>query len=349
MSVPPDKFGSKPPLSHRPLIRLHMNENPYDVPPIVKDEVFRRIAGRPWCRFPEPRPTRLMEKLAAFNNWNPEGILVGNGSTALMKTLLSAVIQPETKVLIPESTVATYLGQIQALGAELIGVPLTEGLQFNAPKLCSRAVALKTDLVVICSPNNPTGCVIAESDLLTLLKTFHGLVVIDEAYYEFSGKTFAALLKEYSNLIILRTFSKALGMAGLRIGYLMASPQIIRDLSEVMPPYSVNFFSTTAAEVCLDLYEHLQALVEKIISQREQLYEQLRQIKSLEPIPSHANFLAIRSSMHGQWLTEALLTRDIQVFDLSPYPKLSHHVRVAVGTSSDNDRLIAALKEIFSG
>jgi histidinol-phosphate aminotransferase len=333
--------------TQQPLVQLDKNETPFDLPQILKDEVLRRLAGRSWSRFPEETPKRLVEKLAAFNDWDQDGIIIGNGSSELIKLLLESTVDPGARILIPEPSVGPVAQLAHQVGAEVLGVPLTEALQFNIPKLCSRAVTTKAGLVMIGSPQNPAGCVMDESDLVMLLKIAQGLVVVDEAYYEFAGKTCAPLLKQFPHLIIVRTFSVALGLAALRIGYLMAAPSIVRQLSQRWLPYHLNLFSSIAAEVVIDYEPQLRALTDKIISERERLYQEIRRVKGVEPVPSHANFMIVRSNPTGRKLCEWLEAREILVSDLSAYPLLANSVRISVGTPKDNDRLIAALKDIF--
>ncbi|MBI3948924.1 MAG: aminotransferase class I/II-fold pyridoxal phosphate-dependent enzyme [Acidobacteria bacterium] len=354
MPGPPDHFsrpgdakGVVSQGSQRSVVQLDKNENPFDVPPALKDETLRRLAGRAWSRFPDETPKRLLEKLAAFNEWDEKGILVGNGSSELAQSFLEATVRQGIRILIPDPAVGPIPQLARQVGAEVLGVPLTDSLQFNIPRLCSRVVAMKANMVILGSPHNPAGCVMAESDLVTLLKITEGFVVVDEAYHEFARKTFAPLLKQYPNLVLLRTFSIALGMAALRIGYLMAAPELVRQLNQDRLPYHLNLFSATAAEVAIDYHAQLRALIEKVISERERVYQELRQVKGIEPVPSHANFMILRSDLSGRQLCELLEAKDILVYDLSAHSMLTNSVRVSVGTPKDNDRLIAVLKEIL--
>lgn len=344
---PGDPGNPKAEVSHRSVAYLNRNESAFDVPPVLKDEVLRRLAGRAWSRFPEETPKRLIEKLAAFNEWDRDGILVGNGSSELMQLLLDTQVDQQTRLLIPEPTVGSITQLLHRSGAEVLSVPLTDSFQFNVPKLCSRVVAMKARMVILGSPHNPAGCLMAESDLLTVLRITPGLVVVDEAYYEFARKTVANLLRQSPRLVILRTFSIALGLAGLRIGYLMGAPDLVHRLSQMRLPYHLNLFSATAAEVALDYYSHLRALIDKIICERDRLYHELRGIKGINPVPSHANFMMIRTTMPSRRLCEQLEAKDILVYDLGTLPMLANSVRVSVGTPKDNDRLIAALRDIF--
>lgn len=330
------------------VVRLDKNENPFDVPRAIKDEILRRLAAVPWSRFPEPRPEGMVERLAAFNHCDPDHIVVGNGSTQLLQVLLEVVTDGPTRILVPEPTVGPLSGIARMVNADVMGVPMTEALQFNVPKLCSRAVAMKIEMVVIGSPHDPTGCVMAEPDLVTLLNTSPGIVVVDESYYEFAHKTFAPLVAKYPRLVILRTFSIALGLAGLRIGYLLTSPHLARRINERMLPGAIGIVSALAAEVAIDMYDHFRAQIEKLISERERVYAALQRMSGVKPVPSHANFMVVRTELTGRQLSQLLREKGILVYDLSRHPALTNAIRVSIGAPQENDLFLAAMGEIFA-
>jgi histidinol-phosphate aminotransferase len=329
-------------------IKINQNENPFDLPAAIKQEVLRRLQDRPWSRYPAFVPAELLEKLAAFAGWRADGVLAGNGSNELIQALLTVTVGGASRVVITEPTFTLYRQLATVLGGEVIAVPLNENLTFNIPKLASKVVSSKADLTIICSPNNPTGCVIERRDLTTLLRNTDGLVVVDQAYVEFGGEDFVPLLREHQNLIVLRTFSKAMAMAGLRVGYLLASPALVTEINKAKLPYNLNFFSMMAAEVAIEHWELLRPLIAKIISERERLVFTLQQIKGLTPMPSAANFFLARTAIPPKELFEALYARGILVRDVSSYPMLSDYIRISVGKPEENDRLISVLQEIFS-
>ncbi|HXG64817.1 MAG TPA: histidinol dehydrogenase [Blastocatellia bacterium] len=332
---------------HRATVKINQNENPFDMPDEIKQEVSRRLAGRPWARYPTFDPTHLLERLAAFAGWKPEGTLAGNGSNELIQATLMVTVGQGSRVVIPEPTFTLYRQIITVLGGEVLSVPLTADFQFDVEAIRDRAINGRADVVIICSPNNPTGCRIEEKDLLRLARDFDGIVVVDEAYHEFSGKTVVPLLAEVENLIVLRTFSKAMAMAGLRVGYLLARPEIAREVHKATLPYNLNFFSATAAEVACEKYDLLRPQIEKIISERERLFVELARVRSIETVRSAANFFLMKSPIGPAKLFQELLARDILVRDVSGYPMLAEYVRASVGSPEENDRLIAALKEIM--
>jgi histidinol-phosphate aminotransferase len=232
------------------------------------------------------------------------------------------------------------------LGGEVISVPLTPALQFDTGAI--RDKAARADVIIICSPNNPTGCRISEEEISEIARDFKGIVVVDEAYHEFSGRTLVPLLAELPNLIVLRTFSKAMAMAGLRVGYLLASPELAREVHKATLPYNLNFFSATAAEVACERYDLLRPQIEMIVSERERLFAEMSMMPGIAPVASHANFLVARTPINPQNLFEEMLARDILIRDVSRYPMLKDYFRASVGLIEENDRLIGALKSIIS-
>jgi histidinol-phosphate aminotransferase len=333
---------------YRASIKINQNENPFDMPDEIKREVERRLAHRAWSRYPDFVPSELLETLASFAGWKPEGTLAGNGSNELIQATLIVTISQGTRVLIPEPTFTLYRQIVTTLGGEVLSVPLTAELKFDADAICERAEKDRADLIILCSPNNPTGCRIAEEDLMRIARDFTGLIIVDEAYHEFAERTVAPLLAELPNLIVLRTFSKAMAMAGLRVGYLLASEALAREVRKGTLPYNLNFFSATAAQVACERYDLLKPQIEKIISERERLLKKLVEIRGIEPVESAANFMVARTRMPPRKLFEELLARDILVRDVSKYPMLSQYFRLSVGTPEENDQLIRALKDVMS-
>jgi histidinol-phosphate aminotransferase len=332
---------------HQTRVKLNQNENPWDAPLELKQETLRRVADRAWSRYPEFVPRQLHERLAHFSDWKTEGILAGNGSNELIQALLMVTVEAGKRVIINEPTFALYRQVTTLLGGEVVSVPLTPDLTYDSIALMEAATSMDPAVVIICSPNNPTGCVLDPKALAALLDSFRGLVVVDEAYFEFSGQTVVPLLDQFSNLVVLRTFSKAMALAGLRIGYLLATPELVQEIAKALLPYNLNIVSQTAAEVGIEMYASmLQPLVKAICNERDRLQDQLKQINGLSPVPSRGNFMLVRSSLDPRIVFRELLQRDILVRDVSGYPLLEKHFRISVGTPEENDLLLAALQEI---
>jgi len=359
---------------HRASVKLNQNENPWDAPAEIKLETLNRMKDRAWSRYPDFTPQRLHERLAKFSGWQPDGVIAGNGSNELIQALLMVTIGEGKRVLITEPTFALYRQITTVLGGEVVSVPLSRDLQFDVAALLEEIEQKQPAVTIICSPNNPTGCVISDEELVVLLKAARGLIVVDEAYHEFAhpgspargprwrsaagvangqpgwggGHSAVPLLSDHENLIVLRTFSKAMALAALRVGYLLASPELVGEIAKAVLPYNLNALSQTAAEVAIDMFEaKLQPLVEAICAERDRLYVELASIPGLVPVQSQANFMVVRSNKEPKRVFAELLKRDILIRDVSGYPMLKDYFRVSVGTPEENDLLIRALREIF--
>lgn len=332
---------------HRASIKINQNENPWDAPAEIKDEVLRRFAARQWSRYPDFIPVTLHEQLARFAEWKPDGVIAGNGSNELIQALLMVAIGPGNRVLISEPTFALYKQVATVLGGEVESVLLTPQLTYDVEALLRTVQEKQPDVTIICSPNNPTGCLIETADLRRLLQNARGLIAIDEAYHEFAGQSVVPLLNEYENLVVLRTFSKAMAFAALRVGYLLASPELVTEIRKAVLPYNLNAFSHLAAEIALEQYPTLLGpTVETIIAERERLYIEISQVRGLAPVESKGNFMVVRADTDPRRIFDELLKRDILVRDVSGYPMLAEYFRFNVGTPEENDRLLRALNEI---
>jgi len=334
---------------HHASVKINQNENPWDLPGNIKNEALRRLEAKKWSRYPPFVATSLQESLAAFASWKPDGVIAGNGSNELIQALLMVTIGSGKRVLISEPTFALYFQVATVLGGEVISVPFNSAFEFDVPALMRAIQVSKPEVVILCSPNNPTGSLIADSDLRGLLDAAPGLVVIDEAYHEFAEHSVVPLLAEFPNLVVLRTFSKAMGLAAMRIGYLLAAPQLVTEIRKAVLPYNLNVFSQTVAEVAVEMYEReLLPSVKTIIAERERLFAELNKMDGLTPVSSRANFMIVRTALEPGQIFGELLARDILVRDVSAYPMLKEYFRFNVGTPVENDQLISALKEIMT-
>jgi histidinol-phosphate aminotransferase len=334
---------------YRASIKLNQNENPFDLPAAVKEEVLRRVSQRAWSRYPEFVPTSLLERLSSFSGWPRAGLLAGNGSNELIQALLMVTLARGKRVLICEPTFSLYRQIATVLEADVASVRLTPELGFDVSALRRAIRDTQPEVTIICSPNNPTGCVISDEDLSQLLSESKGLIAVDEAYHEFAGHSVAGLLSEFKNLVVLRTFSKAMALAGLRVGYLLGDTQVVQEIAKALLPYNLNLFSQTAAEVAMEMYAtQLRPLIEAMNRERERVFVALQKIDGLDPVVSRANFMVVRSARDPKQVFEELLDRDILIRDVSGYPMLSDYFRVCVGTPRENDQLITALTQMFS-
>ena len=328
--------------AYRAPVKLNQNENPWELPDAVRETIVRRALAQPWSRYPDFDPRELLEALSRFAGWPAEGILAGNGSNELIEALLLVTVGPGVRVAIPEPTFTLYALLTGILGGDLVRVPLDANLEYDIDVLC--AAAAEAAVIVVCSPNNPTGGVLTPDQVARLCSAARGLVVIDEAYHEFSGTTVVPLLARHANLVVLRTFSKAMALAGLRLGYLMASPALVREIDKARLPYNINVFSQTAALVLLEDMGAVRTTVAELVRERERLAEGLRVLPGVRVYPSQANFLLLELATAAPAdVFAAVYAEGVLIRNVSSYPRLSRCLRVSVGTPEENDRLVGAL------
>ena len=325
-------------------VKLNQNENPFDFPPDLKEETFRRFRERSWSRYPDFVPDHLRLRLAEFVGWHKDGVLVGNGSNELLQATLTVLVKSRTRVAIPFPTFSVYSLIANVLGAQIVGIPLNPDMSYNVDALISISRESGAGVLIINNPNNPTGAAIREDDLKRILEEFSGHVLLDEAYYEFCGHTGLGLIADYPRLIITRTFSKAMGMAGLRVGYLLAHSDLAAQISKAKLPYNVNQFSLTAAEVALENISRFRPAIETVLREKERLGNELAKLPGLKVYPSESNFFLVEVPVEPRALYDSLFAQGILIRDVSSYPMLSKCLRVSVGTPEENDRLLSALR-----
>jgi histidinol-phosphate aminotransferase len=323
-------------------VKLDQNENPYELPQEFKEEVARRVVARSWGRYPEFVPVEMTKTLAKHTGWTPEGILVGNGSNELLQAALLVTLGQGSTVAIPQPTFTLYKLHSTILQANILTVPLRPAdLGYDVDALGKAAET--ADVTVICNPNNPTGTMLPDGALQHVLEKAKGIVLLDEAYHEFSGQTAFGLLANNPNLVITRTFSKAMSMAGMRFGYMLAHPEIAREIHKAKLPYNVNIFTLTAAQLAIERGGLMANAIQSLISERQRLIAELRKRMGVRTFDSSANFILIRTAKIGRDLFNELYAQGVLVRDVSNYPMLERVLRVTVGTPEQNNKFLAAL------
>ena len=325
-------------------IKLNQNENPFDFPADLKEEVFRRFREYPWSRYPDFIPDSLLGKLSEFTGWPKDGILVGNGSNELLQSVFMTLIDSGSTAAIPLPTFTVYRLLATVLGASIVDIPLDADMSYNVDTILQKAVESRAGIVVINNPNNPTGSAINEAGLRRILTEYHGFVLLDEAYYEFGGYTGFDLLKEFPRLLITRTFSKAMGMASLRLGYMMTHPLLAEQISKAKLPYNVNQFSLIAAEVALENIERFRPAIKTLLDEKEKLWKALGEIPGVKAYPSRANFFLVEVPAAPRAVFDALYAKGILIRDVSSYPTLGRCLRISIGTPYENDRMLDELR-----
>jgi len=329
-------------------VKINQNENPNDVPVELKREILDFALERSWSRYPPFVPESLHARLAEYAGWRADGVLVGNGSNELIQALIAVFIEPGGKLILPSPTFTVYRLVGTVFGADVVEVPLRDDLTFDCDAL-DEAFFDGGSMIIVCSPNNPTGSLYPPERLERLLRKSDRPVVVDEAYFEFSRETAAGLLERYDNLVVLRTFSKAFSLAGLRVGYGLMRPEVAKEVGKAKLPYNLNFFTMAAAEKLLDNRGMLAATVDDIICEREMMIPAMNAIEGVRAYPSRANFILFETPLDPKTVFEGLLADGLLIRDVSSYPMLGRALRVSVSTAEDNRRFLASLKRVVAG
>lgn len=325
-------------------IKLNQNESPFDIPENIKDKILKKLKDERWNIYPEFVPESLYQKIASWYGFSRENILIGNGSNEMIFTILAASLEKGKRVIIPAPTFAVYNLISSNLNAEIRTVFLNEDFSFDTGTIVSEC-ASPGSVTILCSPNNPTGTSLKKGEIEKIIQSSGGTVVVDEAYIHFGGETVVDLVTKYENLIVLRTFSKAFGLAGLRMGIMISNRNLITELSKVKLPYNLNILTLITLDEIFDNMDFVDENIRKILTEREYLGSELAKIKNIRVIPSDANFFLVRTEDSAAMFRK-LLECGIRVRDVSSYPMLENHLRISVGSRSENEALIRSLKKI---
>lgn len=326
-------------------VKLDQNENTLGCLEIVRRELIAALETAPLHRYPSPGQPEILELLSKAHDWPESGILVGNGSDELLHTLAEGFLEAGRKSVAPTPSFFVYAYTSRLMGAECIEVSLTPDMKYDLASLLDAVEEHQPTVVYLCSPNNPTGSVLEEGEIASVLEKSPGVVVLDEAYWEFASWNARALLDSFPNLAIFRTFSKAMAMAGIRLGYVLTSPGIASELRKVQQPYPLNRLSQEAARATLQHADTLRQRAREIAKMRDRLYELLAAMAGVEVFPSRGNFLLFRTRLGARSTFDGLLSRGVLVRDVSAHPLLGEMLRVGIGTPEENETFYRALNE----
>ncbi len=323
------------------IIKLDQNENPYGCSLRVQEAL---AAHDRFHLYPDPEGRAVRRRLAAYTEMPAERILLGSGADELIDLLYLLTIDPGDEVIVAPPTFGVYKARAELFGATVVEAPRRPdfGLDLEA---IERAVTPRTKLITLVSPNNPTGNVASTEQLVRLLR-LGPLVVLDEAYFEFAQRSALPLAREFDNLIVLRTFSKWAGLAGLRIGYGIFPADLMPYLWRIKPPFNVNAAALAAVEATFDDLDYVRSTVVRIKVERGRLFRQLRKLNLVQPLPSQGNFLlcrVLRGDAEGLRARLAELGIMVRGYGAGP---LEGYLRISVGRPEDTDALVKALVTI---
>lgn len=326
-------------------VKLNQNESPFDFPRELKEQALARVLERSWNLYPDFESLTLRNAIAKAEGLDADNILVGNGSNELLAAAVGTFVGPGTPVVFARPTFALYEKLITISGGLALPVDFDpdSGL-LPIDEMLNAIAAHENAVAIVCSPNNPTGGVISQNGFDRLLAS-GAMVLLDRAYCDFDTQPLK-IGGLRPNLVTFRTFSKAFGLASLRVGWLESTAENCREIRKVKLPYSLNIISETIAAIALDNREIRNRNVAATIAERERVFRAMREIRGITTFPSSANFITFRTT-DAKRVFDNLLAQRILIRDVSSYPRLANCLRVSIGSQQQNDAFLAALREVL--
>jgi histidinol-phosphate aminotransferase len=325
-------------------VRLHQNEAPEDWPPSIKQEITAQLLAQPWHRYPGMRADAVCDALGVLQGTPAARVVPAAGSNDALRGVFAAFAAGGT-IVMPSPTYSMSRTLALVAGARVVEVPLEPAFSLPVEALLAAAHAHRADLIYLASPNNPTGNAFSREAVTAVLEGAPGAVVIDEAYWEFTGDNWLGDLDRYPHLVVVRTFSKAMAGAGLRLGWITAQEPVVDELVKVLPPYSLNVFVQVAAPVLVARREAAAARVRDILAERPRVAAALEDM-GVRVYPSETNFVLFEPAYPPAAVWDGLAARGVLVRDVSGSPALASCLRVSIGSRTANDRFLAALSSV---
>jgi len=328
-------------------VKLDANENPLAMPGPLREQFAARLAAVSLNRYPEAGSPAPAARFAKIFGVGEDQVILGNGSDELIQILCTAVARPGAEVMIPVPTFAMYRIAARNAGCRVAEVPLDGGFDLDLDAMRGRIAAHPPALTFLAWPNNPTGNCFSRDRIEAILRESPGIVVVDEAYFHFSGQTFLPILGRHENLVILRTLSKV-GFAAMRIGLLVGPATLVCELNKVRPPYNLNTMSQAAAAFYLDHEETFLNQAQEIRRWRGELFSAMKAIPVIRPRPTDANFIFFDCDFDADRVYRRLMERGVLVKNFNAPGITKNFMRVTVGTREENSRFIEELRHIIS-
>ena len=331
------------------IIKLGSNENPWGPVPGLRDVMMDAVSQM--NRYPESNHEHLKEIIAEYANVRSDQVMVaGDGADELIDVLAKTFVNPNDEFIVHPPTYMYYEFLFKQYEAKIVHARWDVESNTLDVQSVLDAITDKTKVIFLCSPNNPTGGLIAREDIIKIIESTSALVVIDEAYWEFAEVNNIDLLDKYDNVFIIRTFSKVMGLAGLRIGYGLSSPEILEKIARIKPVFSLTVASQKAVEATLADKEFIEESTRKSIAEREYLYESVNAIDKLHIYKSKSNYLLIDlhdSGYTASELSKKLMEKGVIVRDCTSFYGLDeYYMRISVETHPKNEKFIEILKEL---
>ncbi|MEI6692808.1 MAG: histidinol-phosphate transaminase [Chlorobium sp.] len=327
-------------------IKLNQNESPFDVPMWLKEEIISEFVKEPWNRYPDILPYKGMKAYAEFLGVSPDSVMMSNGSNEMLYTIFLACLGPGRTVLIPTPSFSLYEKIALLLQSRIVTVPMLPGLEFDTDAILRVARDEHVDFIVLSTPNNPTSKSLSFDEIRLITESSDAIVLVDEAYIEFSRqRSILELINRQPNLIVLRTMSKALALAGIRIGFAIANPLLMAELAKPKIPFASGRLAEITLTHVLANYSLVNDAVSYILHERDHIYNELLSISGVEPFLSDTNFLIIRINDAGS-VFKSLQSEGILVRNVSGYPLMENCLRFNVGLVDENKRLIEKIRSL---
>ena len=326
-------------------IKLNQNESPFDLPLWMKDAIMEEFKREPWNRYPDILPFRGIRAYSEFLGISPEWVTMSNGSNEMLYTIFLACLEKGSRVLIPQPSFSLYDKLAILLQAEIVHVPMHEDLSFDVEGIVRAALRQDVRFIVLSTPNNPTSKSMSLDEIRTVAAETGALVLVDEAYIEFSRQESAlGLIGEMPNVMVLRTMSKALALAGMRIGFTITNPSLLAEIAKPKIPFTSGRLAEITLRHVLDNYSLVEKAVKSILEERRRVYEALRSIEGVKSYESDANFIIIKVC-NATRVFDTLAAKGILVRNVSGYPLMQDCLRFNIGLKQENDFLVSELEK----
>ena len=327
-------------------VMISANENAADVPFELRREIEREVRKVAFNRYPDPLANDLRDLIAEANGLDRDQVLMGNGGDELLFGMALAWGGPGRTFLNMPPTFSVYKNNAQLTNTTIVDIPRLPDFSIDEDAVIARLAQGDIDFTIVTSPNNPSGNLVDPAFVKRMCEASDALVMVDEAYFEFSRHTARPLLGSYENLVILRTFSKAFSMAGVRMGYLLGSERVLREFKKVRQPYSVDAVSQAIARVVYANRAEFEKGIELIIEERARLFEALGAMEGVTVYPSAANYILFRlaPAYDAGKVWQQLLDAGVLIRDFSRAKGLENSLRVSVGAPEENTRFLEELR-----
>ena len=326
-------------------IKVNANESTMNLPPLVEERVINRLYHVAFNRYPNEEYYSLVEQIARNFSVKEEQILIGGGSSEIIEKVFHTFGGDGHKVVYPVPSFSMYKIYAKAAGSQAVSFELDKKFNIDVDKFIKTVNDNRADLAVICNPNNPTGNALQVDDVEKIAKSIDCAFLIDEAYVEFYGRSSFKLVAKYPNVIVARTFSKAYGLAGARVGYSIADAEVTKMINKTFMPYHMNTLSLATADIVYQMRDEFTPRIQMIVSERKRMFERLKKIPKLEVFPSQTNFILIRHEKAEQ-LKDYLESVDIGIRYFSPTAQgLKNCLRISIGTREENDEVFKVISD----